>query len=183
MGIERTVGKVRSRFFWPGCKGDLKRWCEECMECARAKSGPRHKNPMQQYPTGAPLDRIAIDICGEFPETIRGNKYILVLCDYFTKWTQAWAIPNQTAQTCADVIVTEFVSIFGAPKQLHSDQGRNFESELFQEMCRLLGVEKTRTVSYYPQSDGMVERFNRTMQQMLKTLVCEARDDWDDHLP
>ena len=85
MGIERTVGKVRSRFFWPGCKGDLKRWCEECMECARAKSGPRHKNPLQQCPTGAPLDRVAIDICGEFPETTRGNKYVLVLCDYFTK--------------------------------------------------------------------------------------------------
>ena len=108
---------------------------------------------------------------------------MIVISDYFTKWTQAHALKDQTAQTVADVIVREFVSIFGMPRQIHSDQGRNFESLLFQEMCKLLGANKTRTCPYRPNSDGQVERFNRTLQQMLKTLVSEARDDWDDLLP
>ena len=183
LGIQRTVEKVRSRFFWPGCKKMIRQWCQECDSCARVKTDPRHRAPLHQCPVGMPLDRVAIDICGEFPETIRGNRVILVLCDYFTKWVHTWALPDQTAQTCADAIVTGFVSIFGAPQQLHSDRGPNFESELFAEMCKLLGIKKTRTVSYYPQSDGLVERWNRTLQQMLKTMVAETRDDWDDHLP
>ena len=88
-----------------------------------------------------------------------------------------------TAQTVADKITTEFISLLGVPKQLHSDQGRQFEAHLFQEVCRLLGIKKTRTTPCRPQSDGMVERFNRTIQQMLKHFVNENRDDWDDHLP
>jgi hypothetical protein len=83
----------------------------------------------------------------------------------------------------ADILCTEFFSLFGCPTQLHSDQGRNFESELFAEVCRLLGVDKTRTTAYRPQSDGQVERFNRTIQQMLRAFVNDNRDDWDDHLP
>ena len=129
------------------------------------------------------LDRVAIDILGEPPETDNGNKYILVVTDYYTKWTHAMALPNQLAQTVADKLLNEFITIFGTPKFLHSDQGRNFESNLFQQMCKLLGIEKTRTTPFHAQSDGQVERFNRTLQQMLKAFVNKNRDDWDDHLP
>ena len=79
--------------------------------------------------------------------------------------------------------MTDFVVRFGVRQQLHSDQGREFESDLFQEICKLLDINKTRTVPYRPQSDGLVERFNRTLQQMLAMFVNEFRDDWDDHLP
>jgi transposase InsO family protein len=106
-----------------------------------------------------------------------------VISDYFTKWTQAFPIPNQTAATVADTLVTNCFSLFGVPRWLHSDQGTNFESELFQELCKLLDIHKTRTLAYHPQSDGQVERFNRTCKQMLKTFVNENMTDWDDHLP
>ncbi len=138
---------------------------------------------MHHVPVGAPLDRVALDIVGPLPETENGNNYIVVISDYFTKWVEAHALPDQTAITVADKLVNEFICRFGTPRQIHSDQGRNFESALFAELCQLLGSEKTRTVPYRPQSDGLVERFNRTLQQMLKTLVSEARDDWDDLLP
>ena len=164
-------------------KEDIRRWCAECEMCSRVKPGVRHRAKLTQVPVGAPLDRVAIDILGELPLTDQGNRYVLVLSDYFTKWTEAYPIPDQTAQTVADTIVTKFVSRFGVPRQLHSDQGRNFESALFAEMCKLLGVTKTRTTPYRPQSDGQVERFNRTLLQMLRTLVREAQDDWDDLLP
>ena len=183
LGIKRTLEKVRDRFFWPMCKSDIQRWCKECEMCSQVKPGVRHRAKLTQIPVSAPLDRIAIDILGELSETDNGNKYILVLSDYFTKWTEAYPLPDQTAQSVADVIVTQFVSRFGVPRQIHSDQGRNFESNLFSEMCKLLGVTKTRTTPYRPQSDGQVERFNRTLLQMLRTLVSEAQNDWDDLLP
>ena len=182
LGITRTVERVRSRFFWPGCKGDIRQWCQQCFECARAKGGPGYRAPLCQVPVGAPLERIAIDIC-ELPLTDRGNRYVLVLCDYWTKWVSVFALPNQTAQLCADAIVNGFITIFGVPRQIHSDQGRNFTSELFTEMSKLLGVTKTRTTPYRPQSDGMCERFNRSMLMMLRAVVNESRTDWDDWLP
>ena len=80
-------------------------------------------------------------------------------------------------------MVSNFVSRFGVPSIIHSDQGREFESRLFEEVCQLLGIEKTRTTPYHPQSDGLVERFNRTLQQMLSAFVNKERDDWDEHLP
>lgn len=183
LGVTRTVVSVKSRFYWPGCKEDVSRWVAECPQCAMVKPAPRKGVLLKQSPVGAPLDRAAIDILGELPETENGNKYILVFVDYFTKWTQAFALPDQRAQTVADVLVNQVFTTIGVPHQLHSDQGRNFESDLFAELCKLLGVNKTRTTPFRPQSDGMVERFNRTIQQMLKTFVNENRDDWDDHLP
>ena len=183
LGVKRTLMKIRQRFFWPRCKRDVERWCQQCDACARVKPGPGYRAKLHQVPVRNKLDRVAIDILGELPETEQGNKYIVVISDYFTKWTHAIALPDQTAQTIADRLMNEFFSVFGMPKYLHTDQGRQFEANLFQEVCQLLGIEKTRTSPYRPQSDGMVERWNRTIQQMLKSFINENRDDWDDHLP
>ena len=94
---------------------------------------------MHQYNVGAPFERIAIDIAGPFPESDRGNRYLLVAMDYFTKWPEVYAIPNQEASTVADTLVTHFFCRFGVPIELHSDQGRNFESRLMQEVLERLG--------------------------------------------
>ena len=110
-------------------------------------------------------------------------EYIVVIADYFTKFTEAFAIPNHTAKTVADKLVTEVICIYGSPEQIHTDMGREFESGLFKEVCRLLGIKKTRTCPYRPQSDGLVERFNRTLEKMLSTFRAENKIDWDDYLP
>ena len=183
MGIHSTVAKLRRRFYWPGYKEDIVRWISWCDKCQKRSQPSRGRAPLQQVPVGFPMERMAVDILGPLPITDRGNKYIVVICDYFTKWTESHPLPNQEAITVADCLVTEVVLRFGAPYQLHSDQGPNFESKLFQEMCRLLGIAKTRTTAYHPQSDGLVERFNKTLQQMLSKLVNEFRSDWDSLLP
>ena len=182
LGVKRTFMKIRQRFFWPRCKSDVERWCKQCNSCAQIKPGPGYRAKLHQVPVRNKLDRVAIDILGELPETENGNNYILVMTDYFTKWTHAMALPDQTAQTVADRLMIEFCSVFGMPVYLHSDQGRNFESNLFKQICKLLGIEKTRSSPYRSQSDGMVERWNRTIQQMLKAFINDNRDDWDDHL-
>ena len=99
--------------------------------------------------------------------------HILVVADYFIRWTEAYPIPNQEATTITSKLTDEFFFCFSPPEQLHSDQGRNFESAVIAEVCKLLGVAKTRTTPYHPQSDGLVERFNRTLLDMLATAVHE----------
>ena len=119
---------------------------------------------MKQYIVGSPMERLALDILGPLPVTDLGNKYILIVADYFSKQVEAFPIPDQEAQTVASLLVKDVVCWFGAPVLIHSDQGRNFESALFTEMCQLLGMKKTRTTAYHPESDGIVERLNRTLE-------------------
>ena len=183
-GVTKTLGRIKQRFYWYRFSQDVKDWCRRCDSCAARK--PPQKKPrsaMKTYNVGAPLERVALDVLGPLPESERGNKYILVVADYFTKWTEAYAIPDQEAAMVATKVVEEFVARMGVPRQIHSDQGRNFEAAVFQEMCALLGIEKTRTTPLHPQSDGMVERYNRTLEAMLAKFVSENQRDWDEHLP
>ena len=103
---------------------------------------------MWQYNVGDSTERIALDIFGPLPLSDEGNQYILVVSDYFTKWPEAYSLPNQEATIVAEVLVKEFVSRFGVPRELHSDQGCNFESSVFQEMCRLLGIRRLEPLAY-----------------------------------
>ena len=112
------------------------------------------------------MDRIGIDILGPLPISHQGNTCLLVVGDYFTRWIEAYAIPDQQAETVARRLVHDFIARFGVPLELHSDQGRNFESQLFQEICSLLEIKKTRSTPYRPQSNGLIERFNRTLGKM-----------------
>jgi transposase InsO family protein len=91
------------------------------------------------------MERMAIDILGPLPETENGNRYILVLGEYFSKWMEAYSLADHTAQTVADTIISQFFTRFGVPQFLHTDQAPEYESHLFQQICKLLGVEKTRT--------------------------------------
>lgn len=184
MGVTRTLARLRERFFWFNMQRDVAEWCRKCEDCNRRKSPiPSAKSPLITHLVKRPLERVALDILGPLPLTERGNKYIMVVSDYFTKWTEAYALPNQTAETCAQAFVNEFVCRYGAPEILHSDQGRQFESQLFQEMCRLLEIKKTHTSPFRPQSDGMVERFNRTLLNMLSHWTGEHQRNWDAKLP
>ena len=184
LGRERTLAAVRRRFYWPGMTDDVSRWCKTCVPCAKQRPGPGlGRSPMQHVTVYGPMECLAIDIMGPLPETGNGNRFIMVIGDYFSKWKESFALPDHTAQTVADKLVTEFVCRFGVPHRIHTDQGREFESDLFREMCILLGISKSRTTPYHPQSDGMIERFNRTLQQMLSMFVDENRTNWDDHLP
>ncbi|VDI63585.1 Hypothetical predicted protein [Mytilus galloprovincialis] len=183
-GRDKTLDLIKKRFYWPNMSDSIKLWINSCDLCAKGKPGPgKGKSPLKSSVSTYPLDRIAIDIIGPLPITTGGNEYIMVVEDYFTKWTESYAIPNHQALTVADKLVTEFICRFGCPFQIHTDQGREFESGLFAAICDKLGIDKTRTCPYRPQSDGMVERFNQTLQSILRLFVNEHRNDWDDHIP
>ncbi|PNF41843.1 hypothetical protein B7P43_G16048 [Cryptotermes secundus] len=138
---------------------------------------------MQQYNVGATFERIAIAVAGPFPLSKRGNRYLLIALGYFTKWPEAYAIPSQEESTIAEGLVTNFFCRCGIPRELHSDQGRNFESRLLHEVLQRLGVIKTRTTPLHPQSDGMPERYIKTIEEHLRKVVASHQRDWDERLP
>jgi len=120
---------------------DVPLWYHQCEVCAQSRGPPtRHQGKLQKVLTGALLDIVAIDILSGLPTTPDSLKYILVVTDYFTKWATAFALPDVEASTCMRAMYDGFFSIFGLPCQLHSDQGKNFESKLFREMCELMGM-------------------------------------------
>ena len=112
-----------------------------------------------------------------------GNEHILMMVDQFTKWVEIVPLPSQTAEVTAKAAVNSFFSRFGYPLHMHSDQGRNFESKLFAELCKALEIHKTRTTPYRPSSNGQVERFNRTLMNVVRCFIDGQQDRWEVYLP
>ncbi len=186
LGQKKTLQCLQEKYYWSRMVEDVRSWLRQCTKCAKRKDPPRKRRAkLRQYQVGGPLERVALDILGPLPETESGNKYILVIGDYFTKYMEALPIPDQRAETVANVFVKEFVCRYGMPMELHSDQGSNFQSEVFKETLQLLGVSQTRTCSYNPKSDGMIERYNRTLLNLVSTLIEPNKNqrDWDTVLP
>ncbi|GFW36447.1 retrovirus-related Pol polyprotein from transposon 412 [Trichonephila clavipes] len=166
-------------------------WCSipkmsnQRMERHSARKGPkiRSRGKLHRYNVGAPFERIAFDILGPLPRTASGNKYLLVVMDYFTKWPEVYPIPDQEAPTVAEAVVQHWISRYGVPLQLHSDQGRNFVSAVLKGSQNYIRIDKTKTTPLHPQSDGMVERFNRTILNNLSLMVSKNQQDWDQKVP
>jgi hypothetical protein len=184
LGVNKILNKFRQRYYWLQARGDIERWGRLCDICA-ASRGPltRDRGHMHQYNFGAPFERIVIDVAGPFPGSDQGNRYLLIVMDYFTNWPEVYAIPNQDASTVAEALVTNFFCRFSIPRELHSDQGRNFESRLLQKVLQRLGGSKIRTTALHPQSDGMVARYIRKVEHHLRKVAASHQRDWEEITP
>ena len=179
LGAEKTLFQLKQTFYWPGMRRDTVRWCQHCLECAQSKGPPtKPHGKLHKVLTGAPMDLVAIDILSGLPETPEGYKYLLVVTDYFTKWSECYALKDAEAPTCMRTLYNNFFARFGLPRSLHSDQGRNFESKLFAELCKLAGINKCHTTAFHPQFDGQTERMNRTILNMLWTTADDNPANW-----
>ena len=184
LGISRTIARVRARFYWVGYKQDIINKCNACHVCqARKMPVKPTKAPLKPCIVGIPMERIQIDLVTPLPETYSGNKHVLSVTCCFTKWTESYPLKNITAETVASTLVDQFIYRFGVPKIIHSDQGAQFTSQLFQELCKLLGIDKTRTTAFHPASDGLIERTQRTIEDMLSKYIETNQRNWDEVLP
>ena len=181
LGYARVHKLMEDRFWWVGMSTDLLEWLGACHSCQTNRVGPgKAKYPLIKEINSFPMERVAMDVMGPWdPPTARGNRFVIVLQDYYSKWVEVWAAPDHTAETVSWLLASQFLGRFGSPHRFHSDQGREFESKLMAEVCKLWEITKTRTTPYAPWSDGMVERANRTIQQMLATCYQENLSDWD----
>ena len=183
MGITRTKDRLLQRYYWPGIFADAADYCRSCEVCQ--KSNPKYpiRAKMVSMPLiEQPFQRIAMDVIGPLPRTQKGNRFILTICDYATRYPEAIALPSVEAPRVAKELVHLFSHV-GVPDEILTDQGSNFMSALLEEMYCLLHIKRIRTTPYHPQTDGLVERFNGTLKGMLRKFVNRSQKDWDEYLP
>ena len=184
MGVQKTLDRILTNFYWPGMQADVSRFCKSCDICQRTlPKGKVTKVPLDQMTAiDVPFKRIAVDLVGPiFPTSDRGNKYILTVMDYATRYPEAVALPGIESERVAEALL-EIYSRVGFPEEVLSDLGTQFTSSLMQEVCRLISVRQLNTSPYHPICNGLVEKFNGSMKQILKRLCAERPKDWDRYL-
>ena len=179
-GILRTISLLRERFYWPGMQEEATQHVLKCSRCLRRKTPPQVA-PLQPILVTQPLELVHMDYLSLEPS--KGNiENVLVITDHFTRYALAYPSKTQTAQATARILWDNFICHYGFPEKFISDQGRNFESDLIKELCKIAGVKKVHTIPYHPQGNGQCERFNSTLCNMLGTLSEEEKSDWKSHL-
>ena len=165
-------------------QADIQLYCRRCLVCASRNDPGRVKcPPLQPIPVEGPFHRVEVDVL-QLSMSMDGKKYAVVFMEYFTKWPEVFAVPHQMAETITRLLVEQVIHRHGVTEQLLSDQrGKSFLSSLVQEACKLISTKKINTSGYHPQCDGLVEKFNSTLINMLSKSVGKYGRDWDKHLP
>ena len=176
LGTNKTRGRILKCYYWPGVFRQVADYCKTCEVCQKSQ---RRRHLRQAEMISMPLielpfQRIAMDVVGPLPRSRSGNKYILTICDYATRYPEAIALPSTEASRIAKELVSLFSRV-GIPEEILTDQGPNFMSALLQEVYHLLGISRIRTSPYHPQTDGLVERFNGTLKAMMKKFTSKTK--------
>ena len=178
-----THSKIQLHYFWPGMSDIIRDKITACHMCVARKSPVNRHQLMGHVPVSGKFEHVAMDLLDVSVISSKGHKYILVVCDYFTKYTEAYPLTNNTARSVADALMDKWLPTFGFPLFVHSDHGKEFDNKIVHILSELFGTVKTKTTPYHPRSDGLVERFNRTLLAMLAMFVSREHDNWDDLLP
>ena len=148
--------------------------------CARERVTLRqHSKELKLFPAKAPLESVSIDILGEIVTTKRKNRYLLVICDRYTKLVRTMPLSSISSNKLTLAFLEHWVFVYGPPVSVLSDNGKQFTARLFVDTCRVLGIKNVFTTTYHPQTNGQVERFNRTILSSLRHYVAEHPRDWD----
>ncbi|XP_065282035.1 uncharacterized protein [Dermacentor albipictus] len=181
LGKKKTTDRILADFFWPGVHGDTHAFVASCDICQKTASrGSVRKVPLEKMPlVDTPFRKVAIDILGPLkPVTRKGNRYILTLVDYATRFPEAIALPSIETERVAEALLQIFARV-GVPEEMLSDRGSNFTSELMAEVGRLLSLRLQTTTPYHPMANGLVEKLNGTLKKMLRRMCTEQPKDWD----
>lgn len=184
IGIWKTFHLLQSKYHWMNMMLDIKITIGRCKACQFCKLNNYGATELQPVITTYPFERIAIDIAGPLPRTRNGHTHILGIIDYFSKYPMLIPIKDTTSKTIAKVLLNRWISVFGSPKSIHSDRGANIDSEFIREVVNLLGIDKSHTTPYHPNSDGLVERLFRTSKELVRCCLFENKcQDWAESLP
>lgn len=182
-GFIRMLKNIKVKYKWKNMNKDIEKYVKSCVRCQQNKINRRPvKNPMLITTTSKKtFERIALDIFGPLAETKNGNKYVLSIQDDLSKYTFFIPLKDQEATTIASALFHEFISKFGVPSSILTDQGQNFMGVVLQNLCKLFKIKKLNTTPYHPQTNGALERVHATLTEYLRNFI-KNKDDWDELL-
>ena len=183
LGTKKTIGRIRCRYYWPGMVKDIKAYVRQCAICEKRKALGASKAPLVPIPPpDKPWQLMAMDIVGPLDVTENGNTCILVMGEYSTRYMIAAPMKDQTADSVHNAFREKIILTHGVPEEVLTDQGKNFLSKTMDDFYSQLGVKRKRTTAYRPCCDGLVERFNRTLVDMMASYLSTSTNRWDDYL-
>lgn len=181
-GIRASRALMCKKVFWAGMNKDIGSWVKSCIKCQKSKIIRHTVAKFGNFEGGDRFEHLHVDIIGPLPVTEQGFRYCVTMIDRRTRWPEVCPVKDITAETVARAVYEGWICRFGCPDKITSDQGRQFESELFRDLMKILGIKKTRTTPFHPQCNGKVERFHRSLKT---ALVCRLKDSlsWYTELP
>ncbi|GBC54380.2 uncharacterized protein LOC115178352 [Rhizophagus irregularis DAOM 181602=DAOM 197198] len=174
-GMNATYEKMRERYYWKNMRKDIEEYIRTCWNC-QVRGKPSGKSELHPIKIGEPFEVIGIDIVGPLNKTGKGNKYIVVAIDYFTKWAEARALKEATANEVTKFLWEDIICRHGCPRKIISDRGTHFNNKLMEKLTERCGINHRLSTPYHPEINGLVERFNRTLCESLARL---RGQDWD----
>lgn len=185
LGFARTLHRLRQRFYWPKLRKTTQQYVASCVQCQRHKSpttpppGPLH--PVK--PATSPFEKVGVDLLGPFPKSPTGHRWIIVCVDYLTRYAETAALVSAKATDVSSFLLHSVILRHGAPRVIISDRGRQFTADVVEGLLRLCGCDYRHTTPYHPQTNGLTERTNRTLTNMLSMYVAADHKNWDGVLP
>ncbi|UYV81129.1 hypothetical protein LAZ67_20000122 [Cordylochernes scorpioides] len=185
LGVARTTYRLKNKYYWPSMLKDVSEFVKTCHLCQSRKGSNHLPSGLLQPipPANYPFERIGIDFVGPLPSTKRRRKWIIVLTDYYTKYAETKAVSEATVKEVSTFLIEHIILRHGAPRFLISDRGSQFTSNLMKEVMKMCKVKHCFTTSYHPQTNGLTERLNRTLINMISMYVNTDQKNWDEILP
>ncbi len=182
-GVGKTILRVQTRFWWPGLATDVDKFVQSCAVCQRANDPPAmHANRAELHPLpvpDVPNFRIHIDLYGPLKTSENGKRSVMVMTDAFTKYVELAALRDKEAPTVAQAFFERWVCRFAAPKQVCSDRGKEFLNKLMDHLFERCNISRLTTSAFHPETNGQVERFNRTMRKFLQKILDNNTLEWE----
>ena len=179
-GVKQSQKFLTERFIWPNMKKDIQNWVNTCVPCQTAKVTRHNKSSVVTIDNDVPkFSSVHLDLVGPLPAS-HGYAYLLTMMDRFSRWPEAVPIADMRAETVANAFLLNWVARYGIPDSITTDRGSQFESALFEKLLKTLGCKHARTTAYHPQSNGLIERFHRSLKSALRAA---GANDWYTSLP
>ena len=182
MGVQKTFDSIRRKCFWPNLFKDLNEYVRSCVIC-QTRSLQKVRQPLQETDIPPyPMAKVSLDLSGPYPTSLSGNKYMIAFVDWFSGWPEAYAVPDKTAETVAHLLLEEIFPRHGSCLQIVTDNGTENVNNVVKETLESLNIDHVLSSVYHPQSNAKVERFHRTLHDVLAKRLADDQQTWDLHL-
>jgi len=180
-GVNRTYAAIRRHYYWESMPADVYDWVASCAFCSRNWIAPRRRTALLElFPATDPVTSLSMDLLGPLTDTKTGNVFLLIIVDRFSKLVRAVPLDGITATDVSSAFRRDWISVYGPPDTVLTDNGPQFVSLLFQGVCNLMGIRNLYTSTYHPQTNDQVERFNKTLVDMFMYYIEDHQDNGDE---